>query len=196
MPMIGMSAALRKTERALKIRLALRLVRCVLAREVRRDLRVSRRIPFLDVDSVGDALEAVAHRREHRVKSESSVGRSQLFGVARADCDSVVAEGEATFQEVDLSVPLELVEVERLRRNSEVADDCRGEVSLVSGVVNGEDCAGSLKALPQVAVRSHVHECERRVPVVRVHSSGPLTILEIASSAARAKSAKRRGLSG
>ncbi len=71
------------------------------------------------------------------MKTESAIGGSQLFRVTRAHRYRVVTERESAFQEIDLAVPLELMEVERLRRNSQISNHGWWEVPLISGVVDG-----------------------------------------------------------
>src|SRR5215212_3656308 len=102
--------------------LALRLVRDVIARKVRGDVGIRRWIPFFLIDAVCNSLESIAHRREHRVKTEATVGSSELFGMTRTHRHGIIAECEATLQEIDLAVPFELMVVECLRWNSEISD--------------------------------------------------------------------------
>src|SRR5215217_7817421 len=114
------------------MRFALRLVRDVVARKVRGDVGIRRRIPFFLIDAVCNSLESIAHRCEHRVKTETAVGSSELFGMARTHGHGIITECEATLEEIDFPVPLELVVVEGLRWNSEISDYTGREVSLIT----------------------------------------------------------------
>src|SRR5258705_5757582 len=160
---------LRQPKCALQRGLAIRLVRRIPASVVRRYLLVRGRIPDALVNSVRDPLESIAHRSEHRVETESSFGRAQLVRVAGTHGDREIAESEAAFQEVHLSVPFQLMVVEGLGRNTQVADDGRRKVSLISGVVDRYYDRRPPKTLAQIRVLSHVDERESRMPVGRAY---------------------------
>ncbi len=132
------------------------------------DLRVGRWVPDLLVDPVEDADEPVAEREVRIVQAEAAARRAQLDGLAGADGNRAVGEGQPALQEVHFAVPFELPPVVQLHGQADLEHRFGAEMTLVPRVVHRHD--GERVSCPGLVGehRSQIDRGKRGVPVVGV----------------------------
>ena len=141
------------------------------------DVAVGGRVPLGVVDAIEDAVEVGGALAEDIVEAVAEFGSLDLLGVFAADGGEGVGVNDASLEEVEGVVVLELVHGEDVPWEEQALGGLRREPSLVTGVVDGEDGSGVAEDGVVVVDGAQVDGDHGRLPVVDVEDVGDAELL-------------------